>query len=119
MRDYVAGNASFVITEDEEDLVAMFIAAEDPNCFEEAMQQDVWRQAMEAEITSIEENKTWELVDLPIEAKVIGVKWVFKTKFNEKVEIDKYKARLVAKGYHQKSHLYEPREEHLPPSLHS
>lgn len=34
-------------------------------------------------------------------AKVIGVKCVFKTKFNEKGEIDKFKARLIAKGYHQ------------------
>lgn len=27
--------------------------------------------------------------------------WVFKTKFNENGEVDKYKARLVAKGYCQ------------------
>ncbi|KAI5316235.1 hypothetical protein L3X38_045411 [Prunus dulcis] len=33
--------------------------------------------------------------------KTIGVKWVFKTKLNEKGEVDKYKARLVAKGYCQ------------------
>ena len=32
----------------------------------------------------------------------IGVKWVFKTKLNEKGEIEKHKARLVAKGYAQK-----------------
>lgn len=35
-----------------------------------------------------------------IEVKVIGVKWVFKIKFNEKGEIDKYKVRLVVKGYY-------------------
>ncbi|CAA7048460.1 unnamed protein product [Microthlaspi erraticum] len=34
-------------------------------------------------------------------AKVIGVKWVYKTKLNERGEVDKYKARLVAKGFHQ------------------
>lgn len=34
--------------------------------------------------------------------KKIGVKWVFKTKLNEKGEIKKYKARVRAKGYAQK-----------------
>lgn len=57
---------------------------------------------METEIKSIEENNTWELVELPMEAKVIGVKWVYKTKYNEKGEVDKFKARLVANGYHQR-----------------
>ena len=33
--------------------------------------------------------------------KKIGVKWVFKTKFNENGEVEKYKARLVVKGYAQ------------------
>lgn len=106
MRDYVAGNASFIVAEDEEDIVAMFIAGEDPDCFEEAAQEDVWREAMKAEITSIEENKIWELMNLPAGAKVIRVKWVFKTKFNKKGEIDKFKARLVAKSYHQKYGVY-------------
>ena len=29
------------------------------------------------------------------------MKWIYKTKFNENGEVDKYKARLVAKGYTQ------------------
>ncbi|CAA7024669.1 unnamed protein product [Microthlaspi erraticum] len=41
------------------------------------------------------------LTVLPNGAKKIGVKWVYKTKLNEKGEVDKYKARLVAKGYAQ------------------
>ena len=41
------------------------------------------------------------LIDLPVGAKKIGVKWVYKTKLNEHGESDKYKARLVAKGYVQ------------------
>lgn len=106
MKDYHvagnAGNAGFFISEQGEDILAMFIASDDPDRFEDAVQQDVWREAMEAEIKSIEENNTWELMDLPLGAKVIGVKWVYKTKFNEKGEVDKFKARLVAKGYHQK-----------------
>lgn len=56
---------------------------------------------MEAEIKSIEENNTWELVELPLGIKAVGVKWIYKTKFNGKGEVDKFKARLVAKGFHQ------------------
>lgn len=67
----------------------MFITSEDPNCFEEVVQEKVWRKAMEAEMLSIEENNTWELVDLPKGPKVVGVKWIFKTKLNEKAEVDK------------------------------
>lgn len=44
----------------------------------------------------------WKLVDLPANATAIGVKWVFKTKFNEEGRVEKHKARLVAKGYAQR-----------------
>jgi len=101
MKDYVIGNSGFIVAEDGEDIVAMFMASEDPDCFEEAVQEEVWRKAMESKIASIEENNTWELMELPEGAKVIGVKWIFKTKLNEKGEVEKFKARLVAKGYHQ------------------
>jgi hypothetical protein len=49
----------------------------------------------------IQKNKTWDLVDRPEGRKVIGVKWIFKTKFNADNSINKYKARLVVKGYAQ------------------
>jgi hypothetical protein len=38
---------------------------------------------------------------LPSHKKSIGVKWVYKTKLNEKGQIEKHKARLVAKGFSQ------------------
>ena len=49
----------------------------------------------------IERNDTWELVERPPHRKVIGVKWVHKTKLNFDGSINKVKARLVAKGYAQ------------------
>ena len=41
------------------------------------------------------------MTDLPKGGKTIGVKWVYKTKFNENGKLEKHKARLVVKGYTQ------------------
>ena len=49
----------------------------------------------------IEKNQTWELVDRPKHKKAIGVKWVYRTKFNPDGSVNKYKARLAIKGYAQ------------------
>lgn len=57
---------------------------------------------MEEEITAINKNDTWEFVELPPNKTPIGLKWIFKRKYNEDGEIKKYKARLVAKGYAQR-----------------
>jgi hypothetical protein len=75
---------------------------EDPVTYDEAAKFDTWRKAMDSEIHAIKRNNTWELTELPRGAKVIGVKWIYKTKVNENGEIENHKARLVAKGYSQK-----------------
>lgn len=46
--------------------------------------------------------KTWKLVELPLNKKPIGYKWVYQTKFKSNGSIDKYKARLDSKGYAQR-----------------
>lgn len=73
----------------------------EPTNFEEASKVDEWNQAMKEEMTTIEDNKTWQLVDKPKDKNVIGVKWVYRTKLNPDRSINKYKARLVVKGYVQ------------------
>lgn len=70
--------------------------------FEEAAADEKWVQAMKEEIHSIEKNDTWELTNLPVGKKPIGVKWVYKTKYRPTGEVERYKARLVVKGYKQK-----------------
>lgn len=72
-----------------------------PETYEEAAKEEAWINAMDEEIEVIEKNDTWDLVDLPEGKKSIGVKWVYRSKFNEKGEFQKHKARLVAKGYVQ------------------
>ena len=73
----------------------------EPESFEAAQKQEVWRKAMNEEIKMIVKNETWELVDRPQDKDTIGVKWVYKTKLNADGSIQKHKARLVAKGYSQ------------------
>ena len=41
------------------------------------------------------------MVNLPKNKNIIGVKWVYKTKVNEKGDIDRFKARLIAEGFSQ------------------
>jgi len=57
---------------------------------------------MMKKIKYISKNKVWDLVKLPEGSKVVGCKWVYKTKRNASDNIEWYKARLVAKGYTQK-----------------
>ena len=53
--------------------------------------------AMKEELHMIEKNNIWQFVDRPQDRKIIGVKWVFKTKLNGDGSINKFKERLVAK----------------------
>ena len=100
LEDYVVSNDND--PSDEEIINFALFADCEPVTFEEACGDQHWRKAMDEEIHAIEKNDTWELTDLPVDKKPIGVKWVYKTKFKPTGEIDRFKARLVAKGYKQK-----------------
>ncbi|GFY75929.1 retrovirus-related Pol polyprotein from transposon TNT 1-94 [Trichonephila inaurata madagascariensis] len=56
-------------------------------------------------MNSLSENHTWELTDLPVEAKAIPCKWVYRLKTNPDGSIDKYKASLVARGFSQRQSI--------------
>ncbi|CAI7805206.1 unnamed protein product [Closterium sp. NIES-54] len=77
----------------------------EPATLKEALESsdaEEWKKAMDSELKSIEENGTWELVELPEGRKAITSKWLFKIKSNADGKIERYKSRLVAKGYQQK-----------------
>ncbi|CAI7904064.1 unnamed protein product [Closterium sp. NIES-54] len=77
----------------------------EPATLKEALESsdaEEWKKAMESELKSIEENGTWELVDLPERRKAITSKWLFKIKSDANGKIERYKSRLEAKGYQQK-----------------
>ncbi|CAI7870466.1 unnamed protein product [Closterium sp. NIES-53] len=78
----------------------------EPATLKEALESsdaEEWKKAMESELKSIEENDTWELVELPEGRKAITSKWLFKIKSDADGKIERYKSRLVA--------LYQQKEK--------
>ena len=73
----------------------------EPRTYRDALQDEQWRPAMEAEFSALQQNKTWTLVPRPPGKNVIGCKWVFKVKHKSDGSLDKFKARLVARGFTQ------------------
>lgn len=76
--------------------------ATEPNNIKEALANDEWKAAADAEFRSLTENNTWDLVVLPEGRKPVECKWIFKIKRGSDGSIKHYKARLVAKGFSQK-----------------
>jgi hypothetical protein len=54
---------------------------------------------MDEEISTIERNNIWELIDLPKGHKIIGVKWVYKTKLKENGKLTS--TNIACKTYKQ------------------
>jgi hypothetical protein len=90
-----------LIKDSEQSHVDFFLSMTEPKNFDEANQHDDWIRAMNEELDQIEKNNTWELIPIPEDKNVIGSKWVFKNKMNEKGQVVRNKARLVYKGYAQ------------------
>lgn len=82
-------------------LMSHFIASE-PSNFEEASNQQVWKDAMMEEYQSIIKNDVWDIVPRPKGKSVVSSKWLFKIKHAADGSVEKYKARFVARGFSQK-----------------
>ncbi len=84
----------------------VFALAEEgkPQSYDEAVagqRKENWLEAMREEMDSLEQNATYELVELPAGRRALKNKWVFKLKQEPTGQL-KYKVRLVVKGYSQK-----------------
>lgn len=98
------------VTENNDDLVLTNIdycyrlTSGVPQTYKEAVTSPdsvSWTKAMDDEILSLKENKTFTLTKLPQGKSAVGGRWVYAIKRNED-GTDKFKARFVAKGYSQK-----------------
>ncbi|KZV80781.1 hypothetical protein EXIGLDRAFT_569675, partial [Exidia glandulosa HHB12029] len=61
----------------------------------------LWEQAIREELATLDAMGTWELVDAPAGANVVGSKWVFRAKKDATGSVVRHKARLVAQGFSQ------------------
>jgi hypothetical protein len=100
--------ASFIqALEDDEDEAIMCNAVAtciDPPNNNAAMKTEVadrWNIAIEDELKSVRDNRTWVVVDKPPDVKPLASRFVFKLKRDSDGAVERYKARLVARGDQQ------------------
>ncbi len=73
----------------------------EPTCFEQAVRNPMWYNAMDEKMSTLDVNVIWELIALLKDKIAIGCKWVYKVKHNVDGSMNRYKTRLVTKGYAQ------------------
>jgi len=84
------------------------LVIKDPVTYEEAMSRNnavYWKKACAEELEAFVKQELFSTVLKLIGCKVIGCKWVFKTKLNEDGQVERYKARLVAQEFSQISRI--------------
>jgi len=57
------------------------------------------KSTMVEEMTTLDKNESWDIVEFLVGRNPIDNKWVFKKKLNAEGKVEKYKTWLVAKGY--------------------
>lgn len=77
---------------------------DEPSTYKQAIEsteKEEWAKAMREEYDSLMKNKTWTLVDRPLNESVVTNRWIFKKKMNIDGSVERFKARLVARGFTQ------------------
>ncbi|XP_019231695.1 PREDICTED: uncharacterized protein LOC109212502 [Nicotiana attenuata] len=73
----------------------------EPKKVDEVLGNERWITTMKEELDQFEKNKVWELIPKPPNASIVGTKWVYRNKLNERGQVVRNKAGLVAQGYLQ------------------
>jgi hypothetical protein len=80
---------------DEEEPKSCLEAVNGPN-------GDLWKEAVEKELGSLDKARTWDVVDRVAGKKEVGSRWVFKVKRLADSSVDKFNVRFVAQGFSQR-----------------
>nr|GFB30983.1 hypothetical protein [Tanacetum cinerariifolium] len=82
-------------------LFAYILSQIESKTISQAIEDESWVDAMQAELLQFKIQKVWIMVDLPFGKKAIGTKWVYMNKKDERGVVVRNKARLVAQGHRQ------------------
>ena len=74
-------------------------AIKEPSSYSKAIKHSYWQDAMNVELKALQDNQTWQIIDLLPSKKAIGNQWVYKVKYNPDGTVERCKACLVAKGF--------------------
>ena len=69
-----------------------------PNTVSEALVKWECKYAMREEMSALEKNKTWEIIERPKGKNIIDCKLIFTLKYKANGSLERHKTRLVAKG---------------------
>lgn len=72
-----------------------------PRNVDEALQDLNLRKAVLEEMKTLNDNDTWEMVQLPEGKRAVGNNWVFTVKYRLDGTVERHKARLIAQGFTQ------------------
>ncbi|MCH83694.1 gag-pol polyprotein [Trifolium medium] len=102
-KELIIENLDEGITTRSKDVISNFCfdSKFEPKNVKEALTDEFWINAMQEELDQFKRNEVWDLVPRPEGTNVIGTKWIYKNKSDEKGIVTKNKARLVAQGYTQ------------------
>lgn len=87
-------NPKYALTSEVDDIT-------EPKNVNETLAPTSWLEAMKEELSTLDDNQTWDLVNRTPDTNIISTKWVFKMKYRAANIVDRVKARLAAKGYNQ------------------
>lgn len=78
---------------------------QEPISYKEAIQSSEaskWKEAMNDEIESLQQNNVWELILPPKGQEIVDNRWTYKAKRDANGIVQRCRARLVARGFTQK-----------------
>ena len=73
----------------------------EPTKVEEALQDEIWVEAIHDELFQFQRNDVRTLAPRPEGEHIIGTKWIFRNKTDEEGNVIRNKTQLVAQGYSQ------------------